>query len=791
MPTDPTAARSARAIESVSVLIPTHQGAAFLERLLSRLSKQLDAPPWDLSIVDSSSSDGSDEIFRRHSVEFPVPMRVSRIHPDEFNHGDTRNQLAANSTGDLLVFLSQDAMPADAHWLAKLVRNFDDPRVGAAYSRNIPHPDADPTTKLLCRDDPGYAEARREVTLPDAERYAAMNPHERREFYNFNNVASAIRRSVWQRHPFPRANFGEDILIARAILEAGHTIVFDPDAPVEHSHDYDTEQLRARAYVDGRFNAEWLGRECIASERDVRLLEERFARTDAIAIRELAISQSEVERMEARAGSLRRATFRGLYEGGAEHGRGRSGVRPATAMLDAVELDILYVVHGFPPDSWAGTEVYTLNLAREMRRRGHRVTVMTRVDPGPNGKADFAVTEKQFAGLRVLEVNNGLDHSGIEGSYRDSRAEGLLRRLLEDEPFDVVHFQHLIHASIGMVDVAKRAGVATVIHCHDYWPLCARVQMIRPDGVRCEREMGLGCHACVKNERLDAIEKWEARTQAVGPLLDVAARVATHSFFGKRTNERAKSYSAMRERGPAIRAAFAANDLALVPSRFLRDRLLASGAFDPEHLVYSPNGVHVDAGAGVDECADPTRRLRIGYVGTLAWYKGVDVLLRAVARMSESRVRLSIFGDFRPESDAYHASMKEIAMPNVQFCGAFDNARLADIHANLDVLVVPSIWFENAPVTIHEAFASGTPVVVSDIGGMAECVENGGGGLQFATGNPEALAQCLERFVSEPGLSKELAMNAPVVKTIVEDAALTEARYRALCSRHRTRGVAR
>ena len=73
-----------------------------------------------------------------------------------------------------------------------------------------------------------------------------MTSHEKRLLFNCNDVAAAYRRQLWERHPFPRTEFGEDVLMARAIIEAGYTIVYDADAIVEHSHDYSPEEMRAR-----------------------------------------------------------------------------------------------------------------------------------------------------------------------------------------------------------------------------------------------------------------------------------------------------------------------------------------------------------------------------------------------------------------------------------------------------------------------------------------------------------------------------------------------------------------
>ncbi len=773
------------AVRSASVLIPTFQGGEFLDRVLEGLAGQRGGElAWDLLVIDSGSSDGTLEILKRWRGDFPVPMRVRGIDPVEFDHGDTRNQLAAWSTGELLVFLTQDAIPGSEDWLATLVQGFEDPEVAAATCRNVPRPDASFATRLFSRDDPGYAEEGRLVRLPDD--YDALDPHARRLLYNFNDVASAFRREVWRRHPFPRTPFGEDVLMARALLEAGYVLRYDADALVEHSHEYGPDEVRARAVVDGRFNAEWLDRTCIASAADARTLTERFAASDAETVREAGISGDAARSLERELSLLRKSAFEGLHEGGLTERR-----RRATAVLERENLHVLYVVHGFPPETWAGTEVYTQNLATEMQRRGHRCTILTR-SPGEEGGApDFTVTEDDLEGLRVLRMTNRLQHRRLADSYRDARAEEAFRAVLERERPDLVHFQHLIHTSAGLVGVAKDAGLPTVVHCHDYWSLCARVQLIRPDGVRCEENMGLGCLYCVKDRDLGSIPAKKKLGESLGGLLDLGARAARKGLFGRARVDSAGAYLDMRERGPFVLSAYASADLVVSPSRFLRSKLLASGAFESEKFLYSDNGMRTDHVQALETKPDPEGRLRLGFVGSLVWYKGGEVLVRAMRRLEDAPITLSFFGDFRPDEDTHHAQLRELAPESVRFRGRFDNARLSEVYSEIDVLVVPSTWFENSPITIHEAFMTGTPVVASDIGGMAEYVEDGVDGLLFPTGDDEALARTLRRFADEPDLLERLGRNFMTIKTIEEDAALTEARYRALCARVSTGAGAR
>jgi len=179
---------------------------------------------------------------------------------------------------------------------------------------------------------------------------------------------------------------------------------------------------------------------------------------------------------------------------------------------------------------------------------------------------------------------------------------------------------------------------------------------------------------------------------------------------------------------------------------------------------------------------DPAGRMRFGFVGSLVWYKGGATMLEAMRRLAGKPCTLNVFGDFKPESDAHHAELKAHAGSNVVFRGRFDNAKLAEVYAEIDVLIVPSVWFENAPITIHESHMLGTPVVASNIGGMAEFVRDGVDGLHFQVGDADDLARTLTRFLDEPTLISQLSRDFLAVKTIQEDAVATQFRYRQLAA---------
>src|SRR5262249_7838740 len=139
--------------------------------------------------------------------------------------------------------------------------------------------------------------------------------------------------------------------------------------------------------------------------------------------------------------------------------------------------------------------------------------------------------------------------------------------------------------------------------------------------------------------------------------------------------------------------------------------------------------------------------LRIGYVGTLVWHKGVHVLVDALRALPADAYELKLFGEpgvFPP----YPADLSPRAGARpVRVMGAFDRERVADAYAQIDVLVVPSLWLENSPLVIHEAFMAGVPVVGARIGGIADLIADGRNGWLYSPTSTRELASVLQRLI--------------------------------------------
>lgn len=237
----------------VSIVLPTLEGRVHLQRLLPALERQDFEGGFEIRAIDSSSTDGTREALEAAGAAVDVIRR------EDFGHGATRNRAAEGARGELLVFLTQDAEPVGPDFLSRLAEPFDDARVAGAYGRVLPRPDDDPLTRRTVLE---ASEASDRPQVRDLDRIgdlSRLSPPEQAAFLRFNNVASAIRASVFRQIPFPGVSFGEDFTWAGHALEAGHRIAFAPRAAVWHAHRYSPREAFRRYRVDAAFHLREFG----------------------------------------------------------------------------------------------------------------------------------------------------------------------------------------------------------------------------------------------------------------------------------------------------------------------------------------------------------------------------------------------------------------------------------------------------------------------------------------------------------------------------------------------------
>lgn len=223
--------------DRVSVIIPTLNPGNKVSELLDALSHQR-VQPLEVMILDSASTDGSPQSLR------DAGFKVLTIDQSDFNHGGTRNMGATQARGEILVFMTQDAMPTNKQWLANLVAPIVSGEAVATYARQIPKEGA----TLLERFARGfnYPPSSRVKSLTDVQELGYKT-------FFFSNVCSAVRADAfWDVGGFPeRVIVYEDALLCAKLLRAGYKVKYTAEARVYHSHNYGLLQQFKRNFDMG------------------------------------------------------------------------------------------------------------------------------------------------------------------------------------------------------------------------------------------------------------------------------------------------------------------------------------------------------------------------------------------------------------------------------------------------------------------------------------------------------------------------------------------------------------
>jgi rhamnosyltransferase len=231
----------------ISVIIPTRNGAATLGELLAVLARQTIQPD-EILVVDSSSEDETVEIARHYGAQVTIIARES------FDHGGTRTQLAEAARGELLLFLTQDAIPATRDALAQLVQPFAaHPEVAVSYGRQLPH-----------RDATWSAAALRAFNYPPQSALRGFDDRQRyglRTIFVSNSFAAYRKPALAEVGYFKNGLiFGEDTCTVGRLLQRGYRIAYVSEAGVYHSHNYSQAEEFRRSFDIGVLHAteSWL-----------------------------------------------------------------------------------------------------------------------------------------------------------------------------------------------------------------------------------------------------------------------------------------------------------------------------------------------------------------------------------------------------------------------------------------------------------------------------------------------------------------------------------------------------
>jgi glycosyltransferase involved in cell wall biosynthesis len=440
-------------------------------------------------------------------------------------------------------------------------------------------------------------------------------------------------------------------------------------------------------------------------------------------------------------------------------------------------MKILLISSFFPPLHTSGTEKRTLGYALCLQGLGHKVQVAC-AGKWEEGQAYWnGYVDEKYLGIPIRRVNLNwrLAADPNRFLYDNSTVEEYFGQWLSEWQPDIIHITSCLTLSASIIQAVKSQQLPVVLTLTDYWFICPKLSLVRSDGILCDgRTTNWDCLQCML---------WNTKIyRGLSATLPEKSTAAILEWVSKRASINRLPGLRGMALDMAHRKSFLTSMINLVdcvtaPSSCLRDIMKASGITNQIKIVHS--GHHL---AWLETMPKKTlaEKIRIGYIGQIIPVKGVHILLSAFLSISISgQAQLSIYGDIN-KAPNYVEGLKSLAKghdQSIKFCEAFPHEQLGEILAEIDILVVPSSWHENNPRVIQEAFASKTPVIASNVGGITEFVKHEVNGLVFERNDVDDLARQLQRILTETGLLERLSTAIEPVKTIEEEVMELQAIY--------------
>lgn len=412
--------------------------------------------------------------------------------------------------------------------------------------------------------------------------------------------------------------------------------------------------------------------------------------------------------------------------------------RPATPAA----LRVLVASHGHPAITRGGAEIAAYALYAGLREQPGVEAWFLGCRPGGGSASDRlgAAITQPFDEREFVYTTGTFEW--FRFANRDPNFPRDFARMLAEIRPDVVHFHHFINFGVEAFEIVRREcpGARIVLTLHEYLAICHHYgQMVTKQRQNlCYRATLEDCNRCFPE---------------LGP-----AEFFMRSLYIKRF--------------------FALVDEFVAPSRFLAERFVEWGV--PEARMHVIENVIAQPAASLAKpaaMADAARgALKVGFFGQISRLKGISVLFDAadlLERDDDASIVFDIHGSYDgqpPEFQTEFLDRMEKAGRNVRYLGRYAPERVDALMAACDVVLVPSIWWENSPVVIQEAFRNRRPVICSDIGGMAEKVRDGIDGWHFPVGSASGLVGLLRSLSGRDGIAKVSAgmQYPPAGEAIVE-----------------------
>lgn len=400
-------------------------------------------------------------------------------------------------------------------------------------------------------------------------------------------------------------------------------------------------------------------------------------------------------------------------------------------------MKILKVIHGYPMRYNAGSEVYSQTLCHELAKR-HELQVFTREEN--TFVPDYTLhseTDAVNASIKLNVINIPLEKHRYQ--YRIAEVDKQFEKVLSSFKPNIVHIGHLNHLSTSLITKIPHT-IPIIYTLHDYWLMCPRGQFIQRLPENRNETWGL----CDGQEDLKcAMRCYEGYFSGADEDLSCDSNYWAHW---------------VKRRMDYIKDLVARVDYFIAPSQYLLAKFKDDFAIPSQKLIYLDYGFDLERLS--KRVRIPNEPFTFGYIGTHIPAKGIQLLIEAFGRL-KGKALLRIWGRNRGEDTKALKTMAESLSlgigQRVEWLSEYNNEQIVpDVFNKVDAIVVPSIWYENSPLVIHEALQVRVPVITADVGGMSEYVQHKVNGLLFKHRDVTSLTAEMQFLLDNPKLAIEL-----------------------------------
>ncbi len=379
-------------------------------------------------------------------------------------------------------------------------------------------------------------------------------------------------------------------------------------------------------------------------------------------------------------------------------------------------MKILYALHQYYPEYQAGTEKFVYNMASMASLNANKVKIITyRVGDfiHPTKVSDgIQYTEYFHNKLPVLAFQYNKQPVDLNFAFDNAQGFTFARDVLAREKPDILHLGHMMRV-FPFAQAAIEMKIPFVLTLTDFFMICPRNTLAPTPNSLCNGPKG--GEACAKYCPAFSQAYIQERLARAKTVLQKASKI-------------------------------------FAPSRFVAQMIEAE--VERINIIVNNHGIrqsHIQANT---QRYDQQSDIRFGFIGTLNNIKGPHLAIQAFEKLETQKASLSIYGNGEEE---YVKWLKRLASKSqTQFLGSFPSEDLAKIFSTIDVLIVPSIVYETYSFVVHEALACEVPVIVSNLGGMVEQIEDGLNSFTFPAGDVQALSNIMQTIVNNPSMLNKI-----------------------------------